>query len=126
MKEKKNNKNTLIQNQHHTSSGNENSASHQHSIIENNSNKRSLILSFSNCKKSNLKSYTLSRKQQQISIGSKSLNHCPNIKAQLSDEIQPSEKYDNSTRDFDDILLTKQASNIDLSFTKGRNNNFGI
>ena len=50
----------------------------------------------------------------------KSLNQYPNIKAQASDEIQALENYENSTVVFDDMLLSKQESNIDLFFTGGR------
>ena len=34
--------------------------------------------------------------------------------AQIIDESQPIESYENSTVVFDDMLLSKQASNIDL------------
>ena len=65
----------------------------------------------------------LHQKQEPIFIITKSLNQYPNIKAQTSDEIQPLERYENSTVVFDDMLLSKQESTIDLFFTRGRHNN---
>ena len=65
----------------------------------------------------------LHQKQEPIFIITKSLNQYPNIKAQTSDEIQPLEHYENSTVVFDDMLLSKQESTIDLFFTRGRHNN---
>ena len=56
----------------------------------------------------------------------KSLNQYPNIKAQTSDEIQPLENFENSTVIFDDMLLSKQESNIDLFFLRGRHNTVDI
>ena len=56
----------------------------------------------------------------------KSLKQYPNIKAQTSDEIEPLENYENSTPVFDDMLLPKQESNIDLFFTRGRHQNIDI
>ena len=50
----------------------------------------------------------------------KSLNQYPNINAQTSDEIQTLENYENSVVVFDDMLLSKQESNIDLFFTRGK------
>ena len=61
--------------------------------------------------------YILLQKQEPIFIITKSLYQYPNIKAQTSDEIQPLENYENSTVVFDDMLLSKQQSNIDLFFT---------
>ena len=43
----------------------------------------------------------------------------PYIKAEILYEIQPLENYGNSTVVFDDLLLSKQESNIDLFFQKG-------
>ena len=63
--------------------------------------------------------HILLRKQESISIIPKSLNQNPNIKAQTSDEIQPSESYENNIVVFNDLLLSKQESNIDLFFTRG-------
>ena len=48
----------------------------------------------------------------------KSLNKYPNFKAQTRDEYQQVETYENSTILFDDMLLSKQASNIDFFFHK--------
>ena len=56
----------------------------------------------------------LLRKQEPIFIITKSLNQYPNTKAQTSDKIQPIENYDNNTVVFDDMLLSKQESNIDV------------
>ena len=63
-------------------------------------------------------SYTLFQKQEPIFVFTFSVNQCPNIKAQTSDESQPLEIYENSTVVFDDVLLSKQAGNIDLFFTR--------
>ena len=63
--------------------------------------------------------YILLQKKQAIYKVTKSLNQNPNIKAQTSDKNQPSENYENSAVVFDDILLAKQASNVDLFFSTG-------
>ena len=60
--------------------------------------------------------HILLRKRKPNLITTKSLNQCPNIKAQLSDEIQ---LYENSTVVFDDMLLSKQESKVDLFSTRG-------
>ena len=67
--------------------------------------------------------HILFQKQEPIFIITKSSNQYPKIKAQASDELQPLEPYENSTVVFDDMLLSKQKSNIDLFFTRGRHNN---
>ena len=90
-------------------------------IIENNS--QILIIGFPNCGKSYLLNHSLHRKQEPIFTITKSLNQYPNIKAQTSDEIQPLENYENSTVVFDDMLLSKQGSNIDLFLTRARHKN---
>ena len=64
----------------------------------------------------------LHQKQEPIFRITKSLNQYPNIKGQTSDEIQPLHEYENSVVVFDDMLLSKQESNIDLFFTRGRHN----
>ena len=64
--------------------------------------------------------YILLKKQGPIFIITKSPNHNPNIKAPITDEIQPLENYENNTVVFDEMLLSKQESNIDLFFTQGR------
>ena len=56
----------------------------------------------------------------------KSLFEYPNIKAQTSHAIPPLEQYENSSVVFDDMLLSKQASDIDLFFRRGRHNNIDI
>ena len=66
------------------------------------------------------------QKQERISMITKSLNQYPNIKTQTSDEIQPWENYENSTVVFDDMLLSKQASIIDMFLTRGRRSKIDI
>ena len=87
---------------------------------------RILIIGFSNCGKTNLKNHILHQKQEPIFTITKCLNQYPNIKAQTSDEIQPVNEYENSTAVFDDMLTTKQESEIDLFFTRGIHNNIDI
>ena len=58
--------------------------------------------------------HILQQKQGPISIITKSLNQYPKIKAQTSDEMQSLNEYENSVVVFDDMLLSKQESNIDL------------
>ena len=91
-----------------------------------NNNYRTLIIGFSNGGKTYLMNHILHQKQEPIFIITKSLNQYPNIKAQTSDEIQPLNEYENSVVVFDDMLLSKQESNIDLFFTRGRHNNIDI
>ena len=70
--------------------------------------------------------HTLHQKQKPIFIITKSPNQYPNIKAQTSVEIQPLEFYENCIVVSDDMLLSKQESNIDLFFTRGRHSNTDI
>ena len=90
-----------------------------------NNNNRTLVIGFSNCGKPYIMNHNLHQKQEPIFIITKSINQYPNIKTQTSDEIQPLKNYEkkNSTIVFDDILLSKQESYIDLFFTRGRNSN---
>ena len=88
-----------------------------------NDNNRTLIIGFSNCGKTYLMNHILLQKEEPIFIITKSLNPYANIKAQTSDETESLENYENSTVDFDDMLLSKQENNIDLFFTRGRHNN---
>ena len=53
----------------------------------------------------------------------KPLNQYPKIKVWTSDEIQPSENYEKRTVVFDHMLLSKQAGNIYLFFTRERHKN---
>ena len=53
----------------------------------------------------------------------KSIDLYPNIKAQSSDKSQPLENFESNTGVFDDILQSKQASKIDLLFTRERRKN---
>ena len=66
------------------------------------------------------------QRQKPIHIFTKSLNQYPTIKAQTSDEVQPLEKYENCLAVFDDKLLSKRESNIDLLFGRGHRKNFYI
>ena len=95
-------------------------------VVNSVNNNRTLIIGFSNCGKSYLLNHILLQKQEPIFIITKSLNQYPNIKAQTSDENQPLKQYENSTVVFDDMLLSKQESNIDLLFTRGRHQNIDI
>ena len=72
-----------------------------------NNNNRTLIIGFSNCGKTYLMNHILFQKQETIFIITKSLNQYPNIKAQISDEIQPLNECENSIVVFDDMLLSK-------------------
>ena len=89
-------------------------------------NNRTLIIGFSNCGKIYLMNHILHQKHEPIFIITKSLNQYPKIKAQTSDEIQPLNEHGNSVVVFDDMLLSKQESNIDLFFTRGRHNKIDI
>ena len=91
-----------------------------------NNNIRTLILGFSNCGKTCVLNHILHQKQEPIFINAKSLNKYPDIKAQTTGELQPLEIYGNSTVVFDDMLLSKQGSNMDMFFTRGRHNNIDI
>ena len=78
------NKNTLIQNQ-------------QTKLEADGKNVRTPIIGFSNFGKTYVKKYILLPKQDPICLITKILNQYPNNKVQTSDEIQPLEKYENST-----------------------------
>ena len=95
-------------------------------VVNSVNNNRTILIGFSNCGKTYLMKYFLHQKQEPIFIITKSLNQYRNIKAQTSDEIQPLIEYENSTVVFDDMLLPKQESNIDLFLTRGRHNNIDI
>ena len=92
----------------------------------NSNNNQNLIIGFSNCGKTYLTSHKLHQRQEPNFINAKSLNQYPKIKAQTSDEIQPLELHENSTLVSDDMLHSKQESNIDLFFTRGRHKNIDI
>ena len=134
---RKNNNNTIIQNQQPKSDdkkkrkivnsvNNTNVNKKKTKVDDSVKNNRTLIIGFSNCGKTYLMNHILHRKQEPIFITKKSLNQYPNIKAQTSDEIQPLNEHENSTVVFDDMLLSKQESNIDLFFTRGQHNNIDI
>ena len=95
-------------------------------MLENKTCHRQLVVGSSGCGKTYLMNHNLHKKQEPTLIITKSLNQNPNIKAQTSDEIQQLEDYENSTVVFDDTLLSKQESNIDLLFTQGRHNDIEI
>ena len=121
-KNKRKNNNTLTQN-HQPKTENDNIRKKikvADSVKINNNNNRTLMIGFSNCGKTFLMNHFLFQKQELIFILTKSLNQNPDIKAQTSDEIEPLENYENSTVVSDDMLLSKQESNIDLFFTRGR------
>ena len=127
-KNKRKNNNTLTQNQQ-PKTENDNIRKKikvVDSVKINNNNNRTLIIGFSNCGKTYLMNHILFQKQEPIFIITKSLNQYADIKAQTSDEIEPLENYENSTVVFDDMLLSKQESNIDLFFTRGRHKNIDI
>ena len=107
----KNNKNIAIQNQQPKMEN-----------VNDNINNRTLILGFSICGETYLMNYILLQKQKPISIITKFINQYPTIKAQTSEENQPLENYENSPVVFDVLLVSKQASNIDLIFRRGRQN----
>ena len=95
-------------------------------VVDSVNRNRTLIIGFSNCGKTYFMNRILFQKQEPIVLITKSLNHYPNIKAQTSEEIQPLENYGSSNVVFDDRLLSKQESNIDLFFTRGRHQNIDI
>ena len=63
--------------------------------------------------------YILLLKQEPIFIITKLLIKYPKIKTQTADESHPLENYENSAVVFDDMLLSKQESNIDLFLNRG-------
>ena len=109
-----------------TFSRNDNSKKKGKIVNSVNNNNRTLIIEISSSGKTFLMNHILHQKQEPIFLISKSLNQHPNIKTQTSDEIQPLENYENSTVVFDYMLLSKQESNIDLFFTRGRHSNIDI
>ena len=70
--------------------------------------------------------HLLLRKQEPLFMFTKSISRYLKNKAQISDELQPLNEHENSTVVFDDMLLSKQESNIGLLFTRGRHNNFDL
>ena len=89
-------------------------------------NNRTLIIGFLNCGKTYLMNLIVHQRQEPIFLFTKSLNQYPNIEAQTSDENEPLENYENSTVVFDDMLLSKEESIIDLFFTRGRHQNIDL
>ena len=126
---RKSNNNLLIQNQQPKIDY----TIHRKPIIKNDfENKtchRHLIIGGSGHGKTYLMNHILHKKQKKqgpFFIITKSLNQYLYIKAQTSDDIQLLENYENSTVVLDDKLLSKQESNIDPIFTRGRQNNIDI
>ena len=87
---------------------------------------RTLIIGFSNCGKTYLMNHILYQKQEPFFKTKKSVNQCLKINDQTSDEIEPLKNYENSAVVFHNLLLSKQESNIDLLFTRGRHNSIYI
>ena len=87
---------------------------------------RTLIIGFSICGKNYLMSHILLQKQGPIFLVTKSPNQRAIIKTQTLDETEPLENHENSSVRFDDMLLSKPESNIDLFFTRGRHQNIDI
>ena len=92
--------------------------------ISNYSNFWALIKRFSKCGKTYLLNCTLLWKQEPSFINTKSMSQYFIIKPQTSDENQPFKNYEVNTVVFDDRLLSKQAINFDLFFTRRRRKNF--
>ena len=118
---RKTNNNTIIRNQKPKSDNKK-----KRKVVNSVNNNRTLMIGFSNCGKTYLMNHILHQKQEPIFINTISSNQYPKIKAQTSDEIQPLNEYENSVVVIDDMLLSKQESNIDLLFTRGRHNNIDI
>ena len=91
-----------------------------------NNKNRTPITGFSNCGKTYLMNHILHQKHEPTFKFTKSINRNPKIQARTLDEILPLEVYENSTLVFDDMLLSKQESNIDLFSSRGRHNNIDI
>ena len=89
MKRRKNNKNTSIKKQ-------------QPKIddVSNNKNNITLKVRSSNCGKTYLLNYILPQKEEPYYIVTISLNQNPNIKAQISDEIESLERYEKTVKSF--------------------------
>ena len=122
---RRNNINTLIQNQHPKTDNINEDDKKKKKFVDSVKN-RTLTIEVSNCGKTYLMNHILYQKQEPIFIITKSLNHYLNINAQTSDEIEPLENFENTSLVFDDMLLSKQESNIDRLFTRGRHQNIDI
>ena len=79
-------------------------------------NNRTLITGLSSCGKTFPMKYILFQEQGAVYVNTKSSSQNSVSKAHTSDETQPLEKCENITVVFDDMLQSKQASNIDLFF----------
>ena len=120
-KKRKANNNTLFQNGTTTS--------HQQPEIQNYkkiNNNGNLIIGCSICGQTYLMIYMLFQNQEPFFVFTKSKYQYPITKAQTPDEIQLLENYENSTVVFEDMLLSKQATIIDLFFTRGRQSKIDI
>ena len=89
-------------------------------------NNRTPIIGFWNCGKTYPMNHILHKKQEPIFKITKSLVQYPNIEAQTSNQIEPLESYEKDTVVLDDMLLSKQESNLDMLFTRGRHSNIDI
>ena len=94
--------------------------------VNNQNTNRTLIIGFLKSDKIHLMNFNLFQKQEPVFIITKLLNQYLNIKTQTTDEIHSLESYENSSVVLDDILLSKQESDFDLFFTRGRQSNFDI
>ena len=112
---KNNNINTLIQSQQPKS---DNSKDEDKKKTVDSVKNRTLIIGCSNCGKTYLMNHIFLQKREPIFIITKSLNQYPKTKAQTSDQIKPLDQFENSTVVFDDLLLSKRESNIDLFSTE--------
>ena len=91
-----------------------------------NNNNQTHIIGISNCGNIYLMNHILHQKHEPFFLFTKSLNQYPYIKAQTSNAIQPLENYENNIVVFEDILSSKQESDIDLFFTRGRHKSIDI
>ena len=115
MNRRKNNKNTVIKFQQPKKDN-----------VINKINNRNLIIGFSNCGKTYLMVHIVLQNQEPLFMITKSLNQYINTKAQTSDENEPLENYENSIVVIDDMLLSKQGTNIDLFLTRARHSNIDL
>ena len=83
-------------------------------------NNKTLIIGFSISGKTFLMNYISSQKQGEVHIITRSRNQNPLKNRNTIDAIQPLDEYENSTAVFDNMLLSKQESNIGLFFTRRR------
>ena len=121
---RKNKNNTLIQSLQSNSDNNYDNNKKIRRVVDsmNNNNNRTLTIGISNCGKTYVMNHILLTKQEQVFIITKSSTQYPQINSQTSDETQPLENFENSIVVSDDIIQSKQETNIDKFFTRGRHN----